>query len=282
MACLWVLNLDAEQELANPTGYVADSGLTARARKSLADAKTKARENLLGPQDCVFEVGCRAEGFEGRAWCPTPSALARLASAGARVPPAPALEVLRRVNDRAFCVDLGLGLSASAYFRDLEPLRLHLQGGEHWLLKRGHSFAGRGQRAVRAQLTDADLNWISARLKYGGIEAVPRVELRGEFSLHAVLHRGGRLQCGPIAKQRVAGGAWVDSQPVADADLTADERASFQAAVEHVATALERAGYFGPFGLDAFRWMDASGSLHWNPCSEINARYSMGWDLDSA
>ncbi len=282
MARLWVLNLDAEQELANPAGYVADSGLTAKARKSLAGAKAQAQAKLLGPQDRVYEVGCSANGFEGRAWCPTPSALERLASAGARLAPAPALAVLQRVNDRAFSVALGLGLAGSAYFREREQLRLHLQGGEQWILKRAFGFAGRGQRAVQAQLTEADLSWISSSLKYGGIEAVPRVELRGEFSLHGVLHRGGRLECGRIARQCIAGGAWVDSKPVGEAELKASERASFQAALKHVASALERSGYFGPFGVDAFRWLDAEGNLNWNPCSEINARYSMGWDLESA
>jgi hypothetical protein len=44
-----------------------------------------------------------------------------------------------------------------------------------------------------------------------------------------------------------------------------------------VAQALLEAGYFGPFGIDAFRWVDRAGVERFNPRCEINARYSMGW-----
>jgi hypothetical protein len=39
------------------------------------------------------------------------------------------------------------------------------------------------------------------------------------------------------------------------------------------------AGYYGPFGIDAFRWRDQNGKQQWNPRCEINARYSMGWSI---
>jgi hypothetical protein len=42
-----------------------------------------------------------------------------------------------------------------------------------------------------------------------------------------------------------------------------------------VARALHDAGYFGPFGVDAFTY---SGGL-FQPRSEINARYSMGFSV---
>jgi hypothetical protein len=44
-----------------------------------------------------------------------------------------------------------------------------------------------------------------------------------------------------------------------------------------VAEALIRAGYFGPFGIDGYRWKDEHGTLRFNPRTDINARYSMGW-----
>ena len=43
--------------------------------------------------------------------------------------------------------------------------------------------------------------------------------------------------------------------------------------------ALREAGYFGPFGIDAFRWLDVNGARRWNPRGEINARYSMGFSI---
>jgi hypothetical protein len=42
-----------------------------------------------------------------------------------------------------------------------------------------------------------------------------------------------------------------------------------------VAEVLRDAGYFGPFGIDAYRWRDGA-TQYFNPRSEINARYSMG------
>ena len=41
--------------------------------------------------------------------------------------------------------------------------------------------------------------------------------------------------------------------------------------------ALAGAGYFGPFGIDAYRYRDRAGALRLQPRSEINARYSMGF-----
>jgi hypothetical protein len=44
-----------------------------------------------------------------------------------------------------------------------------------------------------------------------------------------------------------------------------------------VAVALFMAGYHGPFGIDAFAWQDAQGTRRFQPLSEINARFSMGF-----
>ncbi len=44
-----------------------------------------------------------------------------------------------------------------------------------------------------------------------------------------------------------------------------------------VADALSRAGYFGPFGVDAYRYRDREQQLRLQPRSEINARYTMGF-----
>ena len=46
-----------------------------------------------------------------------------------------------------------------------------------------------------------------------------------------------------------------------------------------VAGALCAAGYFGPFGLDAYTYRGGDGIVCLQPRSEINARYSMGFAL---
>jgi hypothetical protein len=52
---------------------------------------------------------------------------------------------------------------------------------------------------------------------------------------------------------------------------------SLEATLGHLAEALHRVGYFGPLGVDAYRYVDAKGLTRWNPCGELNARYTMGY-----
>jgi hypothetical protein len=59
-------------------------------------------------------------------------------------------------------------------------------------------------------------------------------------------------------------------------DLEPSEAAALRSSVQTAAEALLGAGYFGPFGIDAYRWREGA-RIHFNARSEINARYSMGW-----
>ena len=47
--------------------------------------------------------------------------------------------------------------------------------------------------------------------------------------------------------------------------------------IEKTAAALHAAGYFGPFGIDAFRYRLPGGGEAFNPRCEINARFTMGY-----
>jgi hypothetical protein len=44
-----------------------------------------------------------------------------------------------------------------------------------------------------------------------------------------------------------------------------------------VGAALRANGYWGPFGIDAYEYRDKHGEGHFQPRSELNARYSMGF-----
>ena len=108
MKFAWVLNLDAELELSRlEFEYVPRTKLVQQletyGRGSLA---------LLGPDDVLVEpaIRQRAGEFVGRAWCPTPRALARMAAARIAPEPHPAAAVLRRVNHRLFAHHAGGGL----------------------------------------------------------------------------------------------------------------------------------------------------------------------------
>ena len=103
-------------------------------------------------------------------------------------------------------------------------------------------------------------------------------ELRGDFALHGHLSPSGALVLGEPTRQVCdANGAWLESAPASPGDLEPNERAALEDAGREAAEALWSAGYFGPFGIDAFRWLEPGGALRFHPRCEVNARYSMGW-----
>ncbi len=273
----WVLNLAAEEELERPDAHTPSR----RARERLAALMAHLRP-LLGPDGVVVDDDTRVPaGTPGRAWCPTPAALRRLAACGARVPEAPPLEVLRRVNHRAFCAAQGQTLEGARFVTTMDALAEAVGGPSAtgaWLLKHPLGFAGRGRlRVPCGPLSPAD--WTAAaRLmeRAGGAQVEPLVVRRGDFGLHGFLARDGALSTGePTTQQCDERGTWRGT--ARGADLSADEERALRNSLVRAADALREAGYFGPFGLDAFRYEGASGSLRFNPRAEINARYSMGW-----
>ena len=111
MAHAWVLNLDADLELARGRPGYTPSRAVLGAMKAHA---TRLAASLLGPDDIVAAEG-NARGFVGRAFCPTPRAIAALERAGATIEPYPSLEVLRTVNGRGFCAALGQTLPGARF-----------------------------------------------------------------------------------------------------------------------------------------------------------------------
>ncbi len=250
MAAAWVLNLDADVELAGQP-------VTARLLALMAPHVERARV-LLGPGD-VLLPSADAAGLVGRAWCPTPRALAVMRACGVEPEPHPPLEVLRRVNSRAFCASLGVhfGLFAA----DLDTAIAAITPNTR--LKRNFGMAGRGHRVVD-RVDDAVLAYLRAGMREGGVMIEPNVRISAEYARHGFLTPGGALTVGHLVRQRCdAHGQWLSTERV-------DSGPAIE--LEPVAEALHRAGYFGPFGVDAFVY---DGGVQ--PRSEINARYSMGY-----
>jgi hypothetical protein len=269
----WVLNLDADFELAFREGYApAKNVLAAALRHSQSLVGT-----LTAADDLVVDENTTpgaARGFLGRAFCPTPRAIAMLVRAGADPEPHPAFEVLRRVNGRAFCQGLGATLPHASFETDLGAATTKLANdppiGNGWRVKRSYGTAGRGQRVHRAgESTPFLAKWIEE----GGVQIEPNVTLVSELGMHAMLSPAGDLTVGALVIQTCdAAGAWLSSARAPDhsrADAMREE-------MKRVAHALQPAGYFGPFGVDAFEWRGPHG-IEFQPRSEINARYSMGF-----
>jgi len=274
----WVLNLDADFELASPGPWVPPSALT-----DLLEVISERAERLLEAGDFLVSGDEQVPpGTIGRAWCPTPSAIARLEAAGATPEEAPSVEILRGVNDRAFSAAMGQTMPGAAYVVDIAGVRKVMRRRRiPWLLKRAFGAAGRGQRRVGPKsLTDADVAWVEASLRQGGLQVEPRVEIVEEFVVHGYLHQDGAAEIHePLVQECDEGGAWVSSRAPEEGELSLSEIAQLDQSGFLVAGELAKAGYFGPFGVDAFRWIDDARGQVLNPRSEINARYTMGWGL---
>jgi hypothetical protein len=107
---------------------------------------------------------------------------------------------------------------------------------------------------------------------------VGRIALNTTVGLHGFVDETGTLTSGrPTLQEIDAQGTWRATRIAAPGALRTDELELLQRTLEQTAHALHHAGYFGPFGVDAFRWRAPDGSLAFQPRCELNARYSMGW-----
>ena len=279
MTVAWILNLDADLELADPTGFTPTRRL-AQQSSVLADRLLVAAN---GVQERVRHIRLAPGNHTAtcQAWCPTPRAQAAARAMGHELPAMPPLRVIQQVNHRAFAAGLGRGLSDAAFVTSTQELDALMQtaapaGG--WLLKRPFGFSGRGQKRVSAVPTGRDRRWVEASMvEYGrGLMVEPFVAIDQEFALHSWLGRDGQCLTGrPTRLITNELGAWVGSEPLPN--LRDQEREQLQAAHAVAARALSAAGFFGPFSTDAFRYRADDGRLRFHALSELNARYSMGF-----
>jgi len=276
----WVLNLDAEMEMARPRGYTPSRDVAAHVARAIASL-----EGLVPPGAVVVRRDAppppEARGAVGYAWSPTPSALRALRAAGAVPAPCPPFEVVRRVNARAFCASLGQDLPGARLVRETSQLVAAVKrptSSGTWLAKRAFSVAGRGRRklAVGAPSPE-DLRWVEASLTEGPLQLEPWVEVVTDLSVHGTVAPGRGFELGVPCVQRVdAHGAFVGATRVREEALPAGVHGALLEEAARVGRALGDAGYFGPFGIDGYLYREG-GSTRLIRRSEINARYTMAW-----
>lgn len=287
----WVLNLDAEHELAARQRYAP----TLHVKAIVARESRPLIGQLLRPGDVLVseevlraggEQAHAARGLVGMAWSPTPSALALLRRAGARPTEAAPLEVLRCVNARAFTVPVREPLAQSSFAKHIaETLELALEqiarpAEDGWLVRRSFGAAGRGRRRIAAgSPSAAERAWLEASLRIGALVIEPWVHVTREYTRSAWVDRDGRTLISPPCFQATdANGAWTRTERAERGAVPREDDARLEQTVEVVGRALAEAGYFGPFGIDAYRHR-RPGSIEsvLNPLSEINARFTMDW-----
>lgn len=272
----WLLNLDADRELQDPAHYRPVELASARPdwRARMAD--------LVADGDIILPSSAARPGEQlGLCFCPTPSALAALSASGFQAPAAPAFATLRAVNDRAFCAQLGQCLPQSSFVRDMDALERQLaqpSPSGRYVIKRAFSFAGREQRRVQGGVLDASTRGFCERsfARGEGLQVEPWVERLADFSRHGYLSPTGELTIGATREQRCdEHGRFLGMGSAAS--LRAEEDALLGDELQLTAAALHAAGYFGPFGIDGFRYRTADGGSALNPRCEINARFTMGY-----
>ena len=287
----WFLNLDADVELAAIASGAAGARTAYAPKRGVVEAMRAfvpiAARSLLDPEEDLLVAEdappLSARGLVGRAFCPTPRALRMLARAGATIEPHPDVDVLCRVNARAFASALGTTLPGAAFVTDLESARAMLATSpdaalaDTWRVKRNYGMTGRGQRLVTpSALSEPELAFVRAGLGEGGVQIEPNVRIAAEYAIHGLLDARGDVRLGPVVKQRCdAQGAWIGTEPLAPEDAPS----ALVPEAHRVAGALAAAGYFGPFGVDAYTYRERSEphAAHLQPRSEINARYTMGF-----
>jgi hypothetical protein len=231
------------------------------------------------------------------AWCETPEAMAH--RGGPRRPvaiswdtplrdllwqlPTPPPAVVAAVHHRAFhlqiaeeigCALLGAGMVASLAELD----RALRSAPPAWIVKAPLSASGRSRFIERngPTLADPKARRTVERLfeRHGPLLFEPWMDRTEDFGVSALLGPDDLRLVGIHGQKvdRKGQFAGIDLHP----DLAAPDRNQLLETVEAVATALRRAGYVGPFGIDAWRYRREDGSIRLHPLGEINARMTFG------
>lgn len=276
-ARVWVLNPDAERELAGALQSTARHIAQMRERAAMFDCLTLGEPSVLAP-----DLGAaRFEGQRALLWCPTENARAAAAKSGLSVGLAPSLAVLRRVNDKRFpseaCPHLALrGRRVIAAAEELDGLTLPLR------LKRPFGFAGKGQRTIEVRGRSDDRRWVDESLRQASLVAEPHLASLVQVSCHGIAGKcapgaegayadaGDVLVGRPVALATDTYGAPVS---VVRATLDSEVERSLLSATREVARRLEAEGYFGPFGCD-YALVDAAPYL-----LDLNARFTLGFSV---
>lgn len=273
----WFLNLDADTELGHLHAYTAAQRTRDQVGSHVAACAALTLDDPVCGRDVVapeLPVFC---------WCPTPNARAALDAAGLMAVHGPEVDALRRANDRAWTValaDPALGRRFVTLADDWQRLLFEERPASGaWRLKRRFGFAGRGQRRLRADPSADDLNWIAASLRQGGLLREAELPVSEEFSIHGYVDPTELLVGSPVRFSTDAFGAPAEHAALALG--CGDLASALHRAANDVAAHLVRLGYFGPFGVDAFRWRSEHG-LMLNAVSDVNARFTLAWSTGMA
>lgn len=278
----WVLNPDAEREMSAKKSYAVRAAFMKRIaeRASLFAALVEDDEFIFTHQ-LSSEASNAPESKTNTTrtlalfWCSTPHAQACAKDTGLILPPAPSLEILKKVHDKAF---ITTNLSSLAI-----PGRQVIKSDKEWThyrrstrgalrLKRRFAYAGKAQR-VWPETGGEDLRWLHDSLRTGGFIAERNIEASGEVSLHGVVGRAGVILGDICALNTDKHGAPTGIDRLSRAEELPLPRSVLTPIAERVAAELLTNGYFGPFGIDILLTGDDAYLI------DVNPRFTLGWSI---
>lgn len=206
----------------------------------------------------------------------------------------PNIDAVRKANSRSFNsqFDIVIGQTSAQAFGKafgclchsmndvLQTIRqLRAAGFDRWVAKPQISHAGRNRLLVTGETLNSQQDgWLQKRLE-DGVYMEPWAELLTEYSVQFDVPRLDATNCAPLFLGmtqllndhvgRYAGNLLLSQ--IGNSELDCMVRHG-----QLVCEAAQAAGYFGPIGIDGFRFIDQQGNVGFRVCNDINARYTMG------
>lgn len=299
--CLLYPNLDFEEELAG--GAAASSRVVSQVLRDIGPVMAfaaRAGDQILTATGVVLPR--QTEGVTVTDDLPSDlklivpwgwSAGARRLAARIGMPQnlIPTEESVRQVNDRRFLIEHDLVAMPDGLLSQIpvgqfctsmadvhQAVRTVLSFGDRWVMKPQFSQAARNRlTGGRDQLSRSQQKWVESAIDTG-VTVEPWLERQTQaglqFEITPSVDADGSIRFLGVAELlTTAGGQYLGSV------LVPGSEATWAAAIEHgthVCVSLRDAGYFGPVGIDAFRYLSSAGHQCVRLCHDINARWTMG------
>lgn len=222
------------------------------------------------------------------AWCETPEAAAHRIRPRVAISldaplhellwglPVPSPSVVAKVHHRAFCLQIARNLGCALPGAKMVESLADLEGASSpWIVKAPLSAAGRGRYIERADFSGPKARRTVERLfeRHGPLLFEPWMDRTADYGVSALLTLDGTRIVG-VHRQ------WVDlkgqfSGIDLESPIPSEIRDRLVETASGVGDALQREGYAGPFGIDAWEYQE-NNSVSLHPLGEINARMTFG------
>ncbi|HUJ60100.1 MAG TPA: hypothetical protein VLX92_16455 [Kofleriaceae bacterium] len=261
--------------------FAIDANLDQEARWAGAPLSAAALRRIAAAAPLLAALA--PPGAEVELWAPAAIDPARLGALAMRLragtPPRPELAwadpTARAVNDRRFALalagELGVALPGArgvATLAELDAATAAIAG--RWVCKAAWTASGRDRGFGDGAPAGETRTYLARLLARGPAVVEPWLERTADLGVCARVDPQGRIIAEPPHALRVdprGGFAGIALR----ASIAPEHRAALDRVVAAAGAALARAGYAGPFGVDAFVHR---GGLH--PLCELNARHTFG------